>query len=217
VPERAAVTDWATGGKVAATTASYLVGTDERRRPFIKSFAGKDEAAKEMKSAGGDLVGWQALEEKELANRCGFCDRAIYPIDSAIVQIEGGLHTWGCCPMCALGVAARMKKDISVEQFDALTGEWIRLTTLDGSVATLEPKTAVAWAGMKKGEGGKPVSTGCFKQAFFVGEANLKKWLELHPTATGKQITIDQALAEKMKLSPEQIAKACKIGECAPK
>jgi hypothetical protein len=169
-----------------------------------------------MKSAGGDLVNWQALEEKELTNRCGFCDRAVYPRDAAIVQVEG-IHTWGCCPMCALGVAARLKKDIMVDQFDALTGEQVRLTTLDGSVATLEPKTAVAWAGQKKGPDGKMVSAGCFKQAFFVNQDHLKKWLELHPTATGKQITINQALAEKMKLTPEQISKACKIGECAPK
>ena len=31
---------------------------------------------------------------------------------------------------------------------------------------------------------------------------------------TGRQITIAQALADKMKLSTEQIAKACKLGEC---
>jgi len=30
-------------------------------------------------------------------------------------------------------------------------------------------------------------------------------------------ISIGQALANKMKLSPEQIKKACKIGECVPK
>jgi hypothetical protein len=47
-----------------------------------------------------------------------------------------------------------------------------------------------------------------------VGEANLQKWLEARPAMTGRQITIAQALADKMKLSPEQIAKACKLGEC---
>ena len=30
-------------------------------------------------------------------------------------------------------------------------------------------------------------------------------------------ITIQQSLADKMKLTPQQIQKACKIGECAPK
>ncbi|MCL5268981.1 MAG: alkylmercury lyase family protein [bacterium] len=119
--------------------------------------------------------------------------------------------------MCALGVAARLQKDITVEQRDALTGEIVRLTTINDSVAALEPKTVVAWAGQKKYPGGKMVSTGCFKQAFFVNEDNLRKWVELHPTATGKQITIGQALAEKMKLTPEQISMACKIGECAPR
>ena len=32
-----------------------------------------------------------------------------------------------------------------------------------------------------------------------------------------RPISIAQALADKMKLSPQQIQKACKIGECAPK
>ena len=69
----------------------------------------------------------------------------------------------------------------------------------------------------KKDAEGKLVSTGCFKQAFFVNEANLKKWVEEHPTATGRMIPIEQALAEKMKLTPQQISRACKIGECTPK
>ncbi|MBT3291892.1 MAG: hypothetical protein HN380_31405, partial [Victivallales bacterium] len=50
-----------------------------------------------------------------------------------------------------------------------------------------------------------------------VSAANLGKWLEAHPLETGKQITIQQALASKMKLTPAQISKACKVGECAPK
>jgi hypothetical protein len=30
-------------------------------------------------------------------------------------------------------------------------------------------------------------------------------------------ITIQQSLTDKMKLTPQQIEKACKIGECLPK
>ena len=151
-----------------------------------------------------------------MAARCGFCDRVVYPTDACAVKVEG-LSTWGCCTMCALGVAARMQKDIEVAAKDALTGEAIQVKTAGGKVSVLEPKTAVAWAGTKKDAQGKLVSTGCFKQAFFVNEDNLKKWVDAHPTATGRMIPINQALSEKMKLTPEQIGKACKIGECAPK
>ena len=42
----------------------------------------------------------------------------------------------------------------------------------------------------------------------------LKKWLDARPADMGRQITIAQALADKMKLTPDQIAKACKLGEC---
>jgi len=214
--QNATVTDWATGKPIAATAASYLSGADEKGRPTIKAFADKEAAMAERKASGGNAVAWSALKEKELANRCGFCDRAVYPEDADKVKVDS-VSTWGCCPMCALGVAARMKKDIEVEAKDALTGERVKVKTLSGAVASLEPATAVAWAGMKKGPDGNPVSAGCFKQAFFANEANLKKWVEQHPTATGKMIPISQALTEKMKLTQEQISKACKIGECVPK
>ena len=81
---------------------------------------------------------------------------------------------------------------------------------------SLEPPTAVAWAGLRRNAEGKLVSAGCFKQAFFASDANLRKWVERHPTAVGKEITIGAALAKKMKLTPQQISRACKIGECKP-
>jgi hypothetical protein len=75
----------------------------------------------------------------------------------------------------------------------------------------------VAWFGQRKGADGKFASAGCFHQGFFVNADNLKKWVEQNPLETGRLITIQQALADKMKLSQQQIQKACKIGECAPK
>jgi len=60
-------------------------------------------------------------------------------------------------------------------------------------------------------------SAGCFHQGNFTSVENLKKWLERNPFETGKLISIQQALSGKMKLSPQQIKKACEIGECKPK
>ena len=133
-----------------------------------------------------------------------------------VFEESAGQPPWTVAVNRLLGgaVAARLKQDIEVEAKDGLTGEVIRVKTLDGQIASIEPKTAIAWFGQKKGADGKWVSAGCFKQGFFVNEANLQKWLEARPAMTGRQITIAQALADKMKLSPEQIAKACKLGEC---
>lgn len=209
--------DWATGTMMSAGTAKFVFGIDEKHRPTVKAFADPAAATTEQQAAGGNVLEWAALQEKELATRCGFCDRAVYPEDACGVNVEGGLRTWGCCTMCALGVAARLQKDIEVAAKDALTGEAITLKTAGGRVGLLEPQTAVAWAGTKKDTEGKLVSTGCFKQAFFANEANLRKWVDVHPTATGRLIPIEQALVEKMKLTPQQISKACKIGECTPK
>ena len=208
------VTDAVSGNLIPATTATYLYGLDAKGRPTVVAFADKESAVKEQQKSAGNILNWEGLRNKELATRCGFCDRAVYPEDACSVKVAETTHTYGCCVMCGLGVAARLQKDIAVEAKDALTGEVIHVQTLNGSVAALEPKTAVAWAGGKKGPDNNWVSTGCFKQAFFTNEANLKAWLDKHPADTGRMTTIGQALAAKMKMTPEQIAGACKIGEC---
>jgi hypothetical protein len=179
----------------------------------VKAFADKTTAAKEQQTSPDNLLTWDVLRSKELAARCAFCDRAVYPEDACGVKF-GSTHGYGCCTHCSLGVAARLKQDIEVEAKDGFSGELIRIKTLNGQIASLEPATAIAWFGQNKSVDGKWVSAGCFKQGFFVSEANLQKWLDARPAMTGRQITIAQALADKMKLTPQQIAKACKLGEC---
>ncbi len=215
--KKVSIVDFAAGKPLPAADAVYLYGIDEKtRRPTIKAFADNAAAVGERQASGGNIISFSDLAEQELAARCGFCDRAVYPVDAAAVKVEG-LSTWGCCSHCAMGVAARTGKDIEVRQKDGLTGQTIVIKTFSGSIASLEPPTAVAWFGLRKNAEGKWGSAGCFHQGFFTTVDNLKKWLEAHPSETGRMITIHQALADKMKLTPEQIQKACKIGECAPK
>jgi len=215
--KKVSVTDWATGEPVPAFDAMYVYDMDsETGRPVVKAFADNSKAEAEQKSASDSIIGWEILKDKELTTRCGFCDRAVYPQDAARV-IAGGLHTWGCCSHCALGVAARTGNDIEVHEKDRLTGEEIIVKSLDGKVASLEPATAVAWFGQRQKPDGTWGSAGCFHQGFFVTAQNLEKWVEKNAYETGRLISISQALANKMKLSPQQIQKACKIGECVPK
>lgn len=211
------VTDWIDGNPVPAIEAVYLYGLDEKSgRPTIKAFADRASAEKDRVRDGGDIVAFNILHEKETSHRCGFCDRACYPGDAAKVVV-GGIHTYGCCSHCAMGVAARTGNDIEVYQPDRLTGEMIIVKTLDRKVASIKPKTAVAWFGMRQKPDGKWGSAGCFHQGFFATPENLRKWLDRNTTETGKLISIHKALANKMKLTPEQIQNACKIGECTPK
>ena len=217
IEKKVAVADWATGAMLPITDAVYVYGLEAKTgRPTIKAFADKDAAEKERQANGGNVLDLGVLQGKELANKCGFCDRAVYPEDVATV-IVGDVKTWGCCSHCALGVAARTGKDIEVRERDRLTGETVIVKTLNGSVASLEPATAVAWFGQRTKPDGTRVSAGCFHQGVFVNAENLKKWVDANPLETGEQITISKALADKMKLTPQQIGKACKIGECAPK
>jgi thioredoxin 1 len=215
--QKVSVTDWAAGALVPISEAAYVYGMDAKTgRPTVKAFAGKDAAEKERQASGGNVLDLAVLQSKELANKCGFCDRSVYPEDVAEV-IVGDVKTWGCCSHCALGVAARTGKDIEIRERDRLTGETVVVKTLNGSVASLDPATAVAWFGQRTKPDGTHASAGCFHQGFFVNADNLKKWVEANPLETGEQITIAKALADKMKLTPQQISKACKIGECAPK
>lgn len=207
------VTDQPTGTTFPALSATFLYGMDAKGRPTIHAFRETKAAASLQRTIGGNLVDWATLRRKELATRCLFCDRAVYPEDACSVRV-GGTHGFGCCTHCALGVAARLKEDIEVQARDALTGERIRVATLDGQISLLEPATATAWFGQKLDSTGKWVSAGCFKQGFFAHARNLQKWLDERPAMTGREITIAQALSDKMKLSPEQISKACKLGEC---
>lgn len=216
--KKVSVTDWATGKPVPATEAVFLYGQNETTgRPWIKAFADQAQAVKERAADGGNILALAALKQKELSHLCGFCDRAVYPQDAAEVIVEDGVHTWGCCSHCALGVAARTGKDIEVREKDRLTGAEITVKTFNGTIASLEPKTAVAWFGQRKKPDGTWGSAGCFHQGFFTNADNLKKWVEQNPYETGRLIPISKALADKMKLSPQQIQKACRIGECAPK
>jgi hypothetical protein len=216
--KRVTVTDWADGKPISLTEATFLCGQDEvTGRPWIKAFAAKDAATKERAAGGGNIMGIEPLLLQELSHRCGFCDRTCYPQDAAEVILEGGVRTWGCCSHCALGVAARTGKDIEVHEKDRLTKQPIVVKTFEGKVASLEPATAVAWFGQRQKPDGTWASAGCFHQGFFTNADNLKKWVEQNPSETGRLISISQALADKMKLSPEQIKKACKIGECSPK
>lgn len=216
--KKVTVTDWATGKSVPILEAAFLCGEDETTgRPWIRAFADRDVALGERSAAGGSVLNLESLAQKEMSHRCGFCDRACYPQDAAEVIVEGGVHTWGCCSHCALGVAARTGKDIEVREKDRLTKQPVIVKTFEGQVASLEPKTAVAWFGQRQKPDGTWASAGCFHQGFFASADNLRKWVEQNPLETGRLISISQALADKMKLTPAQIQKACKIGECVPK
>jgi len=216
--EKVTVADFGTGAAVPLAAAVFVAGADEKSgRPTVKAFEERGAAEAAQKASGGSIVQLEALKAQELSHRCGFCDRAVYPADAAEVLVSDGVRTWGCCSHCALGVAVRTGKDIEVRERDRLTGEPVVVKTMDGGVASLVPPTAVAWFGQRVKPDGTKGSAGCFHQGFFVNADNLKKWAEAHPLETGEQITIAKALADKMKLSPQQVSKACKIGECCPK
>ena len=159
---------------------------DVNEPPDGQGLRRQSKAAQEQQSSPGNLVTWDVLRSKELATRCAFCDRAVYPEDACGVKF-GPTHGYGCCTHCAMGVAARLQQDIEVEAKDSFNGDRIRVKTMAGQIAAIEPATAVAWFGQKRNSEGQWVSAGCFKQGFFVSQHTLKQWLEKHPALTGRE------------------------------
>jgi thioredoxin 1 len=74
---KVSVTDWSTGSLVPATAASFVYGMDATGRATIAAFADREAALKHQQSNPGNLFTWDLLRSKELATRCGFCDRAV--------------------------------------------------------------------------------------------------------------------------------------------
>ncbi len=211
---RATVASAVDGAQIPVSTSIYLYGLDaESGRPWIRAYPDQAAATAARAEHGGTVLPYAVLKAKELEHRCGFCDRSVYAADASVVEVDG-LKSWGCCAHCALGVAARLQKDIVVHQPDGHTGEMITITTMDGQIDSIEPEGAFAWYGKKQKADGTWTSAGCFHQGNFVSEANLRAWLEARPLETGEAISIDRALYDKMQMTPKQIAGACKLGSC---
>jgi hypothetical protein len=208
------VTDWASGNLIPPTSATYLYGMDASSRPTVKAFADKTSATKEQQASPGNLlnVGRAPIQGTRHALRVLRSRR----LSRRRVCREVRRDAW----LWLLHALLARRGGATPAGYRSGGEGWFQRRThpredaCNGQVALLEPASAVAWFGQHKSADGKWVSAGCFKQGFFVSEANLQKWLDARPAMTGRQITIAQALADKMKLTPQQIAKACKLGEC---
>lgn len=148
---KVSVTDCVSGNLVPDPAAVYIYGMDAKGRPTTKALGDKEAATNQQQSCGGNLLTWEMLRSKELATRCAFCDRAVYPEDACVVKF-GSTRGYGCCTHCSLGVAARFKQDIEIEANDGLTGQPIRLKTLDGRIASIDPPDShcVVWPNEKR-------------------------------------------------------------------
>jgi thiol-disulfide isomerase/thioredoxin len=209
------------GISVIPTQIFYDASGKERFRH--EGFFSKQEILRKFKEIGVDLTAGKSaaivretpvvVDSRPRAHACSLCDGAASPEYAGGVK-DCEMQTCGCCTQCALGVAARLQQDIEVEGRDGLTGEPNRVQTPNVWVEALAPASATAWFGQKQGPDGRWVFAGCFQQGFFTRADNLQKWLDARPAMTGRQITLEQALADKMALSPAQIARAGKLGEC---
>ncbi|MBA4388164.1 MAG: hypothetical protein C0404_09300 [Verrucomicrobia bacterium] len=230
VAGKVTVTDWATGKLSPVEKTTYLYSREASGRPAIKAFSEKDSATAAAVSTPGEILDYPSMMRRELSRQCGFCGRAVYETDAsdvALIVMQGSCcggarpavveQMFACCPMCALGVAAKLQKDMEITQKDALTGEKIYVRIMAQKVEWVQPSSAVAWSGQRKDKDGKMGSSGCFHQFVFASGENLKKWLEKHTEESGSMLTIPEMLVDMTKMTPEQMSDACKMGAAVAK
>jgi len=195
--------------------AAFLSGEDETTgRPWIKAFATRDAAVANVRRRGNVLAPG-ALRKRNCPTVAGSASERVIPRMHPSHRGRRRAYVGLLLPL-RTSVAARTGKNIEVREKDRPDKTTIAVKTLDGRVASLEPATASRGSASgpnPTAPGHRPdASPGLLHQRRQSQEMGGAESYE-----TGRLISISQALADKMKLSPEQIQKACKIGECSPK
>jgi hypothetical protein len=202
------VTDGVGRNFVPLKSAFFVEEANLKKKLIIPAFADRDNAWKAQQKYGGRIEGWNVMLDQEMAHRCDLCQRAVYREDAGVLS-RGEIRRFGCCALCTLGLAAQTQLPVVAEIKDACDGQRVKIKIERGQLIAAEPKTAMAWAGEKKSPSDSLPLSGDFKQAWFVNEANLRNWIQEHPTVTGKPIALSEAVAAAMILTKEQIIQTC--------
>ena len=138
--------------------------------------------------------------------------RAAYPFSAVptthVVAIDGGPAVFSMCAVDALGMAAMLDRDITIESRDPYSGDAITVTVHDGH-ASWVPAAGVVFVGSQA----KPHNEGsqgccppddttraaaagicCHVMNFFADTANAHAWRQANPTVSGHILSQQQAL-----------------------
>lgn len=135
--------------------------------------------------------------------------RAAYPFSAIptahIVDIDGGPAVFAMCAVDALGMAAMLDRDITIESRDPHTGQAITVTIHDGHTSWV-PATAVVFVGAQATdlqdccppEGTISATAAadicCHVMNFFTGTTSAHDWWQAHPNVSGHILDQRQAL-----------------------
>ncbi|WP_405136301.1 organomercurial lyase [Nocardia sp. NBC_01388] len=118
-----------------------------------------------------------------------------YPFSTAPtthrVRIRGGATVNAMCAVDALGMAAMLGTDITIEATAPGTGEPITIAIHDQQLAARPPTTVVFVGGRSKP--GPSVDTCCNYLNFFPDRASSQAWADAHPTISGSTVDLPAA------------------------
>jgi hypothetical protein len=142
----------------------------------------------------------EALARQDLVHRDGDGEIAVaYPFSGRPtahrVRFPSGNETYAMCALDALGIAAMFDEPIEVRSEDPVSGDEIRvLLGPDGNVGW-QPESAAVVAGAIGNLDDDSCCACCPVLNFFGYPETAERWLEQHPQATGRVISVADAAA----------------------
>ncbi|MFI6213264.1 alkylmercury lyase family protein [Nocardia brasiliensis] len=118
-----------------------------------------------------------------------------YPFSAAPtphrVRIAGGTTVYAMCAIDALGMAAMLDTDVTIDSGDPVTGEPITVALADQRLHA-QPGTAVVFVG-GRALAGPSADTCCRYLNFFTDRAGADSWAADHPQISGVVLDLDEA------------------------
>lgn len=121
--------------------------------------------------------------------------RAIYPFSTLAskhrVRIAGGPEVWAMCAVDALGIAPMLRRDVTLDTTDPLTGRAITVQVTAAGVA-LSPSPCVVFLG-GRAEDGSAERVCCDVINLFGSAHSAARWAALHGEVLGRVVDLSEA------------------------
>lgn len=108
------------------------------------------------------------------------------------LSLSNGVEAWAMCAIDALGVAAMLQQDVTVNSSDPVDGRPITVTFTDAT-ARWEPAETVVFVGMRD-QAGPAATVCCDALNFFADSTTAAAWARQRPEVHGRIISQAEAL-----------------------
>jgi hypothetical protein len=124
---------------------------------------------------------------------------AAYPFSGVptphVVQIRGGSRVFSMCAIDALGMAAMLDEEVTIQSAEPESGCVIEVRVSPSGEAIWEPAAAVVFLGERRNcETTAAADLCCGFINFFTSKASADAWAERHPEVSGRVLGQEEAM-----------------------